>query len=272
MPIFTDNQLALIHHTDTVVEAALSPSEVIDCGRTSLYRVTIDDVAGQRLPASFYTVDRALGTVTMSPTLDLTGYAGNYTIYHTIADLRRINRVSHSLKTLTLTLGLSREFVADETRVSSVLFIGTMQARYTNLFAQSAWTGVWSDSLIGSEPLAQYNDTLYPINVSNLGAYTDRILFKFTSATAFQVIGENLGFIGVGSINEDCAPINSLTGQPYFTIDHRGWGAGWATGNCLRGNFVGANYPIDLIRSVQPSAPTGLEDSVELLFLGNVDA
>jgi len=146
------------------------------------------------------------------------------------------------------------------------------RARYTNLFAQSTWTSVWSDSLIGSAPLAQYNDTAYPIQVSNLGAYKDRILVKFTSATAFQVIGEQLGVIAIGDVTQNCSPVNQLTGQPYFTIDYRGWGSGWATGNCVRFNLIGANYPIDLIRAVQPSDPTGLDDSVELLFIGNTDA
>jgi len=40
----------------------------------------------------------------------------------------------------------------------------------------------------------------------------------------------------------------------------------------LRFNLIGANYPTDLIRAIQPSEPTGQDDSVELLFLGNVDA
>ncbi len=269
--IFQQGKLALIHHTDTIVETSLSPTQGIDCGRVRLYRVVIDDSDGQRLPASFYTVNRELGTVTMSPTLDLTGYSGSYTISHTVADLVRLTAVDIS-GTLTLNKPLSHEYPADESYASGVLFIGTLQARYTNLFAQSTWTSVWSDSLIGSAPLAQYNDTAYPIVVSNAGTYKDRILVKFTSATAFQVIGEQLGVIATGDVTTNCSPVNQLTGQPYFTIDYRGWGSGWATGNCLRGNFIGANYPVDLIRAVQPSDPTGLDDSVELLFIGNTDA
>ena len=108
--------------------------------------------------------------------------------------------------------------------------------------------------------------------MSNLGAYKDRILIQFTSSTAFRVVGENLGVIATGNVNEDCAPINQLTGQPYFTLDYRGWGSCWSTGNFVRFNLIGANYPVDLIRAVQPSNPTGLDDSVELLFIGNVDA
>lgn len=272
MPVFSENQLALIHHTASLAQASLSPSQVIDCGRVRLYRAVIEDTDGQRLPATEFTVDRTLGTVTMSPTLDLTGFTGPYAVLHTIADLLRINHADHSAQTLTVNLPVSHDFPTDESLVSSVLFAGTLQARYLNLFNQTTWTGVWSDTRIGDEPLAQYNDTLYPIIVSNLGAYKDRILVKFTSSTAFQVIGEELGVIGVGDITQDCSPFNSLTGQPFFTIDYRGWGAGWATGNCLRFNIEGANYPIDVIRTVQPSTPTGDDDAIELIFIGNVDA
>jgi hypothetical protein len=272
--IFRRGALVLVHHTATVVESALSPTQVVDCNRVRLYRVVIEDVAGQRLPASFYTVDRELGLVTMAANLNLTGYTGPYTFYHTVADLCRITNIDISGR-LSLNKAVSHDYPINATfdsYASGVLYVGTLQARYSNLFAQSTWTSVWSDTLIGSAPLAQYNDTLYPIIVSNLGVYPDRILLKLTSSTAFQCFGEGLGLIGTGDITADFAPVNQLTGQPYFTLDYRGWGAGWATGNCLRFNLIGANYPVDLIRAIQPSTPTGLDDSVELLFIGNVDA
>ena len=270
--IFNSGRLVLVHHTASLAQSSLSPTQVIDCGRARLYRAVIEDAAGKRLGADQSTVDRAAGIVTTSPTLNLAGFVAPYKVVHTVADLARLVAVDISGK-LSLNKALSHAYPADESRCSAVLPIGTMQARVSNLFAQSTWTGVWSDELIGSEPLAQYNDAQWPVVVSNLGAIGDRILVPFTSTTAFQVIGENLGFIGVGDTTQDCAPVNSLTGQPYFTIPHQGWGSGWATGNCLRFNLIGANYPIDLIRAVQPSDPTGQDiDSVELLLIGNVDA
>ena len=269
--VFRDGQLALAHHTDTHSENSLSPTQSVDMGRVRLYRVTIEDAAGQRLPASFYSVDRATGIVTMASDLNLTGYSGPYVFSHTVADLTVIADADLSGR-ITLAKALSHDYPADESRLSGVLYTGTLQARVSAVFAQSTWDSVWSDELRGSAPLAQYNDTLYPILVTNGGAYSDRILVKFTGSTAFQVIGEKLGFIATGTINEDCTPINSLTGNPYFTLQYEGWGGGWSTGNCLRFNLIGANYPVDLIRAIQPSEPTGQDDSVELLFLGNVDA
>lgn len=268
--IFSTGRLVLAHHTDTHNENSLSPTQQVDMGRTRLYRVVIDDATGLRLPASFYSVDRATGIVTMAADLNLTGYTGPYTFAHTVADLARLVQTDIN-GVLTLNRALSHDFPADDSRVSGVLYAGTLQARVSNVFAQSTWTSVWSDDLIGSEPLAQYNDALYPIVTTNAGAVTDRMLIKFTSASAFQVIGENLGLIAVGDTNNNCAPVNALTSETYFTLDYRGWGAGWATGNCLRFNLIGAATPVDLIRAIQPSEPSTDDDSVELLFIGNVD-
>lgn len=270
--IFNTGRLALVHHTASFASPSLSPTQVLSCGRVRLYRVAIDDADGKRLPASFYTTNREAGTITMSPTLNLTGYPAPYTVSHTVADLARITATDIN-GTLAFNKALSHAYPADDSRVSGVLYVGTLQARITGLFAQTAWTSIWSDARIGDEPLAQYNNIQYPISVSNAGAYPDRFLIRFTSSTAFQVIGENLGLIGVGDINNDCAPINALSSVAYFSIDRRGWGAGWSTGNCLRFNVVGANYPVDVIRAVQPSNPSGLDvDSVEFLLIGNVDA
>lgn len=267
--IYRVGKMVIVHNTQSIAESTLSPTQVIDCGRVRLYRVVIEDVNNSRLSPEYYTLDRELGIVTLKPTLDLTGLTAPYTIHHTVADLMRLVETDIN-GTLTANQPLSHDYPAESSFCSGLLYIGTMQARVTALFAQSTWTGVWQDTLIGSEPLAQFNDIQYPIVLTNLGAYPDRILVHFTSTTAFQVIGEQLGIMGVGDINTDCSPLNPLTSAPYLTIKKEGWGTGWATGNCLRFNIVSASYPIDLIRSIQPSQPSGLTvDAVELLLVGN---
>lgn len=270
--IFAVGRMVLIHNSQTLVQTNLSPTQVIDVGRVRLYRVSIADSTGKRLAASQYDLDRALGKVTLSPTLDLTGYTGPYSIDHTVADLARIidTDISGIIK---INLALSHAYPANTSYCSGVLPAGTMQARITNIFSQAAWTNVWSDTRIGDPILAQYNDAAWPLIVSNLGAQPDRYLIQFTSATAYRCIGEHQGVIGIGDINTDFAPVNTLTNQVIFTIRHQGWGSGWATGNCLRFEIVSANYPVDLIRATQPSQPTGSGlDHFEMLFVGNVDA
>jgi hypothetical protein len=234
-----------------------------------VYRVVIEDSLGARLPSDLYTVDRTAGTLTMVTPLDLSDYTGPYTIYHTIADLLRL-RDTDINGNLTFLRPVSHDYAWGY--VSGMLYLGTLQARVTKKFEQTTWTGVWQDTRIGDQPLASFNDVAYPIVVTNAGAYKDRILIKFTSSTAFQVIGENLGLMAVGDVNNDLAPINALTGEPYFSLNRLGWGGGWATGNCLRFNLEAASYPIDMVRAIQPSAPSGQSDSVEVLLIGNVDA
>lgn len=270
--IFRKGQLVLVHHTDSLAVASLSPTQTIDCGRTRLYRVEIEDSTGKRLGDDQYDVNRELGICTMSASLSTDGFAAPWVVRHTVADLART--ISTDINgQIGLMSALTHDYPADDAYCSGVLFAGTMQARVSGLFAQASWNGDWSDSIIGDSPLSQYDDVLYPIQITNAGCTSPgRVLVKFKSSTEFTVIHENVGVIGVGDINTDCAPINSLTGETYFTIDHRGWGSGWVTGNCLRFNLHSACYPIDLVRAVQPSAPSGLTDSVELLLIGNVDA
>jgi hypothetical protein len=269
--IFRPGQLVLVHHTDTLAQSTLSAGATLDCGRGRLYRVVIEDSLGAQLPADQYTVDRVAGTLTLADPLDQAGFTPPWTVRHTIADLRRV-RMTDINGNLTLTGALSYDFPADEALVSGMLYIGTLQARVSNVFAQATWTSVWADARIGDAPLCQYNDAAYPLVVTDAGTYPDRCLVQFTSATAFRVIGENLGIIAVGDITTDCEPINPLTNQAYFSIDYRGWGLGWSAGNCLRFNLSAACYPAALVRAVQPSEASGLTDQVELLLVGNVDA
>ncbi len=271
VPVFYDGQMVLVHHTGTHAETTLSASQAVDMGRTRLYRVAIDDSTGKRLPADFYSVNRATGVVTMASDLSLTGYSGPYTFRHTIADLARVIDADLS-GALSLNKPITHDYPADESSVSGAMYAGTLQARVSRVFSQQTWTSVWSDTRIGDAPLAQYNNTQWPISVSNRDAAPDRYLIQFTSSSAFRLIGEQQGIINTGNINEDFSPINTLTGRPIMTIDYRGWGLGWSTGNVLRFNVTGASVPIALTRAVMPSEPTGTDDSVELLLIGNIDA
>ena len=271
VPAFHDGQMVLVHHTGTHTETTLSASQAVDMGRARLYRVSIDDSTGKRLPAHFYSVNRASGIVTMASDLNMTGYSGPYTFRHTIADMARVIDADLSGK-LSLNRPVTHAYPADDSRVSGAMYAGTLQARVSHVFAQTTWTSVWSNTRIGDSPLAQYNSVQYPIHISNRNAVPDRYMLQFTSSTVFRLVGEQQGIIDTGNINEDFSPINTMTGQPIMTIDYRGWGLGWSTGNVLRFNIASANVPIAVTRSILPSDPTDTDDSVELILLGNVDA
>jgi hypothetical protein len=155
--------------------------------------------------------------------------------------------------------------------VSSALVAGNLRAYVAHLFDQATWNGSFADSLVGSAATATYNDVLAPIGVTNAGAITERWAIQFTATTAFNVIGEHVGVIATGTTGTDTAPLNPATGKPYFTLPALGWGSGWAAGNVLRFNTVGALFPVWVVRTIQQGPETVIEDSFTLLIRGDVD-
>ncbi|PJC15545.1 MAG: hypothetical protein CO065_12060, partial [Comamonadaceae bacterium CG_4_9_14_0_8_um_filter_57_21] len=116
-----------------------------------------------------------------------------------------------------------------------------------------------------------YNDVLAPIAVTNIGAQTERWALIFTNTTTFNIVGEHVGVIGTGNVNEEQAPLNPATNAPYFTIPVLGWGIGWSTGNVLRFNTVGAMAPVWVVRTIQQGPNTGTNHSFTILSRGDVD-
>jgi hypothetical protein len=187
---------------------------------------------------------------------------------HRIEDLALLSDVQIN-GTLTIAAPLTREYPANTSYVSSALLFGDMNARVTNVFDLGAFS-TWSDTP-GTQATAQFNDIDFPIEILNNGGIRERWRINFTSTTAFQVIGENLGVIATGGTGTDCSPTNTLTGNPYFVIRASGWGSGWSAGNQLRFNTVGAAAPIWIARTVLPGA-TLEGDSFSIQMRGDVDA
>ena len=79
-----------------------------------------------------------------------------------------------------------------------------------------------------------------------------------------------MGVIGTGTTGTDLQPTNPLTSLPYFTLRKNGWGLGWAAGNQLRFDTIGAAPPIWLARTVLPGA-TLAGDSFDAQLRGDVD-
>ena len=267
-PIFRPADVAVIHHTASVDAGTPSAGTIISAGRTALGAMWLEDTARKKLDAALYTVDLAAGTATLATPLDLAGYTTPITARHRIEEMLLLSDVQINGQ-VTLTAPLLRDYPMGS-MLSSALLFGDLQARVTNVFEQSTWTSVWQDTSIGATPAAQYDDVNYPIEVLNDGTVTERWRIQFTSGTAFQVIGQNLGVIATGSISADLQPINALTGLPYFTLRKDGWGLGWSAGNQLRFDTLGATAPIWLARTVLPGA-TLEGDSFDAQLRGDVD-
>lgn len=172
---------------------------------------------------------------------------------------------------LTISPGLNHDYPKEGTFVSSALLFGDLQARLYGLFDQKTWQNDWLDSLEGDTCLATYNDISYPPVVTNSGAISERWALIFDSQDHFKIVGENVGVVGEGYTNQDCRPINKATVKPYFFLDYRGFGAGWAPGNVIRFNTDGAAPPFWVARTTLQGPATEPEDHFTIQFRGDVE-
>lgn len=275
VPFCRPGDSAVVHHTATLpLPNPVAANTAYNLGRTALARVWVKDANGLTIPGGIggkYTCDLDTGILTTVVGLDLTGFVQPLTAYHLIAAEALVTDVDVS-GTVRLALPVQQTFPLGS-YLSTSLRIGDLGARVTAPFAQQAWSGVWADARIGNVVAPQFSHALYPIVTTNHGAAQERWRIQFTAATTVDIIGETLGVIATSlSILSDIAPINPVTGNPYFLIPRQGWGAGWISGYLLRFNTVSADYPIAVLRCVQ-SGPAGANaDRLGLEFLGDVDA
>lgn len=230
----------------------------------------LEDANGAKVIFDLYTVDYDYGKVTLGGDFVLGNLVAPLTVKYRYQDMGLIRDVQINGQ-LTFTKPLTHNYDAVDTIVGSALVIGDMQARYTRKFVQGTWNGAWADEPIGATIPANYNDALYPLQVTNKGAIQERWYIQFTDAQPFRCIGEYSGQIGTGTTNADYAPINPVTGVPYFTIKKEGWGSGWANGNVLRFNTIASNFPVWVIRTVKQSEPAVLSDQFQIMLRGDID-
>lgn len=268
VPIFRPADVALLHHTESLDLGTPTAGATFSMGRTNLSQCWLEDATKRKLSSSLYAVDLAAGSVTMSAALSLAGYTTPITARHRIEEMLLLSDVQINGQ-VSLTGALTRDFPAGS-YLSGALLYGDLQARATNFFDQQTWTGTWKDAVDGPGATAQYNDIDYPVEVLNNGAVSERWRLHFTSTTAFQIIGENLGVIGTGTTTADVQPVNALTSLPYFTLRAAGFGSGWAAGNQIRFNTIAAAPPTWLARTVLPGATLG-GDSFDAQLRGDVD-
>lgn len=271
VPFIRKGNVVVVHSTQkSAFPLGASAGQSLDVGRTRLAYAHLEDKDGKRLTDSLYTVDLDAGVVTLATPLNLTGFTQPLTVVHRIEDMSLVTDVEISGR-LQLARPLSHAYNAADTRVSSALIIGDLWARYTGLFDQKTWTNVWSDTLLGDAAGPTYNDTDFPLLVTNRATLEERWAIVFETSTTFKLIGEHVGQIAIGDVNTDFAPLNPNNQQPYFFLDKRGWGAGWAAGNVLRFTTKAANYPVWLIRTILQSVAAQESDQFEIQLRGNVN-
>lgn len=271
VPIIRQGDVIVIHSTnDDTLPTGLVAGQQVALSRTLLARVSLADQAGTDVDTNLYSVDRETGIVTMAEPLDLTAYQQPLVATHRIEDMCLVNEAQVN-GALALVGPVSRDYAAADTFISSALIFGDIGSRVHHLFSQATWSSVWADERSGNPTTAQYNDVLYPIQVNNKNAIRERWALIFTSATTFQIAGEQSGVIGDGNIATDCSPVNPVTGEPYFTVLAGGWGSGWASNNVLRFNTDAAHAPVWVARTTVSGAATLNDDAFRIEARGDAD-
>lgn len=266
VPIFRAGELAVVGHTATTAPATAVVGVPISAGRSRLSRVRLLGHDGHVIETG-YTEDLEAGTAT--PT-DVTGWSQPVRMEHRIEDMGLV-RDAQIDGTITFTRPLTHNY-PEGSYISSALRAGDMKARTSLVFDQATWDNTtFSDVLVGAAAPGTYNTVGYPITVTNAGAITERWALKFKTTLTFDIIGEHVGNIGEGSINTLTQPINGVTGEPYFTIPVAGWGGGWAGGNIVRINTVGAMFPVWMVRTVQQGPESAADYSFLTIVRGDVD-
>lgn len=269
VPIYRPADVAVIHHTASYNAGTPTAGQEIDVGRENLAAIWLEDVNRKKLATNLYAVDLENGLVTMDAALSLVGYVPPIAVRHRIEEMLLITDVQIN-GLLSLSAPLLRTYPMGS-QVSSALLFGDLFARTESVFDQATWTGVWSDTVIGAGATAQYNDVDFPIEVLNSAAVNERWRANvLTGGTSVQIIGENLGVLGTFPMNADIAPINILTGEPYFVLREDGWGGGWTVGNQLRWNTVAAAPGFWLARTILAGASLA-GDSFDMQIRGDAD-
>lgn len=270
VPIFRVGDIGIVSSSKAQELPSHIAGQVYDLNDQRISWCELEDSQGTKVPFDMYVVDYDYGKVTLNGDFSLNTLVAPIVAKYRYQDMGLIRDVQISGQ-LTFTKPLTHNYDAADTIVGSALVIGDMQSRYTRKFVQQTWNNAWADEATGSGISANYNDALYPITVTNKGAIQERWALIFTDNTNFRCVGEYSGQIGTGSVNVDFAPINPVTGLPYFTVKKEGWGAGWANGNVLRFNTVAANFPVWVIRTVKQSEPTVMSDQFQIMLRGDID-
>lgn len=271
VPIFRKGDVIVVHHTlQATLPSGLVAGQQISLPRGDLTHVEIYDAGGVYVPETKYTANLVTGVITMADPLDLSGFVQPLVAQHRREEMKLCSDVQIN-GSLTCISPFIYDYPAGETMVSGALLFGDLQSRVWNIFDQKTWGNVWSDNRIGDAATATYNTLNYPIVTTNKGAIPQKWALVFYSTTQFYIMGEQVGVIGEGNINQDCAPINPATNAPYFRVKLEGWGAGWVSGNALRFNTDAAAAPIWFVRTTLQGPVTEADDEFVCQIRGDGD-
>lgn len=259
------NTLAIQNRSRTTA-ATLANAQVVNVLADADF-IDIVDTTGASLYSATdanYSYDKATGSITVNA--GISAFTGPFIITAIQSELGLINAIDGNK--LSLLTPLTRAYPAGSA-VSSVQVLGDFQAQTKDERTLAAWQNNFAD--FGAGASSAINTTQYPIELTNIGAIAQRWAIVFTSTTAYNVIGELVGNIYSGDTLNDCSPINSFAGAPYFILRKEAFGAGLNPGEAFLFETLAASKPIMVARSVSPGHSEIKRDNSTLSFRGNKD-
>jgi hypothetical protein len=157
-----------------------------------------------------------------------------------------------NLITLTLSTGLVSGYSNTDTKVSSVMSIGTIQ-------------GVSTAPVVTSSA-GTYDNGSYPILVDSIGGISESYTLTFTSATGFTCIGSITGSLGSGTVSSNFSPVNASFAKPFFTIYTAGFGGTFVANDTITFTTSPAAAPVWLKRVV-PAGATSISGNNFIIAL-----
>lgn len=277
VPIFRGGDQVVVHHTlTTALPNPLTLGTAYDLGRERIAAVWVRTAAGVRVPGSKYTVDFNAGEITFPVGTDLSGLDQPFTVYHRIEDEIMAPRVDISGR-IDLLSGLTHNYPAGTSFVSSKLRKGDLFARTVHHGERVSWQGSWDSTFENtSEPTASLNWIDHPIQVTNRGAIRERWALVFMSPTTVRVFGENVGQVlfdvsitGTGFVDA----VNSQhPGSYYWRIPKEAFGSGWSAGNVILWETYPCGGTSWVTRTTLPGPATEASDVATIAFRSDVDA
>lgn len=271
VPIVRTGDVVVVHNTQTQqLGSPLAAGQELTLNRDDISMVRLYDANGLYVPTIHYSFDKETQILTMADPLDLSGFEEPLIANHRIEDMALVSDVQINGQ-VTIAAGLSHDYPIADTWVSSALLFGDLQGRLYNMFDQKTWTGAWSDDLIGDACTANFNDVNFPPVITNAGSIKERWALVVDGTDHVQIIGERVGVVGEGYMNNDLQPINPVNGQPYWTLPFEGWGSGWPINSVLRFNTEAANHDLWVARTTLAGPLTEPDDQFTLQIRGDAE-
>lgn len=159
--------------------------------------------------------------------------------------------------TLSFTPALANAYAAASTRVAGLIEVGPVFSDVQPLYSSFVDTSAGSGA---------YDDTTYPLVLDSIATVYQEWTLTFTSSTAFDIVGDELGNVGSGNTSSGASPNNSDFSAPYFTLSSSGFSGAWQVGDTITFTTTPSAVPLWLRRDI-PSGASAASNNKAILAI-----